>query len=197
MEAGERDGTTGMDPDLTNNIDTFTNPLAVLPRIDPLEIDRDLKGQPWPDLDSEEEEELLTVGPIFSGRGPAGASVIVTLVGEGGVPIAVATSIVAENGTWLMTMPDVALPAQPLNAIVTVLPSPVRVVEETGEQVFYGPAADTPITFERRVVTLNVSEAESYEVLQSLIAATENPIPRVSANGLVNFDQVVGTQINN
>ncbi|UOM36227.1 hypothetical protein [Acuticoccus sp. I52.16.1] len=180
------------DPDDTG----FTNTASAFPDpIDLLEIRRLLYDPEEPV--EEDEEEMLTVAPIFSGRGPAGASIVVTLIGEHGAPVGTATTLVAENGTWTLSMPDVALPAQPLNAIVTVFPAPVRMVDTTAEQVFYGPASDTPITFRHQVVTFDVSETESFDVLQAMIAATENPVPSVSSRGLVNFELVTGTQINN
>ncbi|MBY8977921.1 DUF11 domain-containing protein [Rhodobacteraceae bacterium NNCM2] len=188
----ESDGTRGRDSDLTNNIDDETDVLNAVP--DPFEIAQVLGEDE--EEEEVEEEPLLYASPLFTGIGPAGATINLVLVAADGTILQSGTTIAATDGSWLISIPDVQGADQPVSAVVTTFPSPVATRDGlAGSDVFSNPGATSPIVFERSFDLFTRSELDSAELLQQQIRASEAP-GAISSRRFVNFDSVAGTAIN-
>ncbi len=182
------DGTRGLDSNPLNNFAFDIDILNAAP--DPLEIDRVLADPE--EEDEEDKEDLLYISPILTGTAAPGATVSVILYGPGGGPIQLAAVHTAMDGSWLMTLPNVA-GRGPVSAIVVTSPpmlTGLGTLDATN--VFLNPGGDTPIAFERHYDIFNAEDASSATVLASQIDASEDPYS-VSSRRYVNFNDVAGT----
>lgn len=184
------DGSRGLDSNPINNMAYDIDILNAFP--DPSEIDKILDDSE--EDDEESEEELLYVSPILTGTAAPGATVSVVLYGPGGGPIQLAAVHTAMDGSWLMSLPNVA-GRGPVSAIVITSPpmlTGLGALDTTN--VFLNPGGDTPIGFQRNYDIFNAEDASSAVVLASQIAASEDPYS-VSSRHYVNFNDVVGTSL--
>ncbi|AQQ02876.1 hypothetical protein B0E33_04110 [Roseibium algicola] len=182
------DGTRGLDSNPLNNFAFDIDILNAAP--DPLEIDRVLADPE--EEDEEEKEDLLYISPILTGTAAPGATVSVILCGPGGGPIQLAAVHTAMDGSWLMTLANVA-GRGPVSAIVVTSPpmlTGLGTLDATN--VFLNPGGDTPIAFERHYDIFNAEDASSATVLASQTDASEDPYS-VSSRRYVNFNDVAGT----
>jgi fimbrial isopeptide formation D2 family protein/uncharacterized repeat protein (TIGR01451 family) len=186
------DGATGLDADPSNNSAAVVDRLA--PGLDVAEIEG-LFGE-----DEEEDPEIETdaepeLAPLFTGRAPAGATVQVTLVGEGGAILAQSTTLVGESGGWSLSLPGAESGARALSAIVTTFPPPVRLQDAAPNAVFFGVAGDAPTTTARAYDLFDAREAESDRLRAERSEALQNP-GRANARRYVEVDAVAGTGVN-
>ena len=127
------DGTRGLEPDLTNNVDTELDIVNVLP--DPSEIAAALDSI-FDDEEEEEEEESepVLISPIVTGIAPAGATVTVNLIGANGAVLQTTTTLAADDGTWFLSFSDIDADQQPVTAVVLTAPSPITARGRSGQQ---------------------------------------------------------------
>ncbi|WP_157020236.1 isopeptide-forming domain-containing fimbrial protein [Mesorhizobium xinjiangense] len=184
------DGTTGLDSDPTNNIDTEVDILNALP--DPAEIARVLGED-----EDEEEEEIevpIYVAPFFTGTAAIGATVTVTLYSADGLPLDTGSTVVGPSGNWMLSMDDVKGPA-PVSAIVMTSPpklTPLGALDHTNVQ--YNPGATTPIPFQRHFDIFGANDLEAGIVLKDQMAASQDPLG-ISSRRYINYNAPTGSAI--
>lgn len=184
------DRTRGLDSNPFNNVAFDIDLFTALP--DPSEID-DVLGN-FDEDEEDEDEEILFVAPILTGTAAPGATVSVVLYGPGGGPIHLGSVQSSSDGSWLMSLPNVA-GRGPVSAIVTTSPpmlSGLGALDSTN--VFLNPGGDSPIGFQRQYDIFNSEDASSAAVLTSKIAASEDPYA-VGSRHYVNYGEVAGTSM--
>ncbi|MEO1511416.1 MAG: hypothetical protein AAFU70_05015 [Planctomycetota bacterium] len=95
----------------------------------------------------------------------------------------------------MLSLPDVQEAGQTLSAVVTTSPGPVRVEDDNTNNVFYSPAGDTPIIFERDYDQFDAREVESFRLLEERTLAAEDPGLGTSRR-FVNFNEAFGGSLN-
>ncbi len=180
------DGTRGQDANIFNNFDIHLDRFT--PGIDPAEIDAILRRD---DIDrfEEEEDDLLYISPMLTGRAAVGSYVSVTLIAPDGRRVELGSALTSASGEWIITMPDMR-GRGPISAIITTAPPVLTSLGALdANNVFYNPGGDSPIAFQRRFDLFSVSDGGSDAVLQAQIAASEDPYALTSRR-FINFNRI-------
>lgn len=180
------DGTRGQDANIFNNFDIHLDRFS--PAIDPAEIDAILRRD---DVDrfEEEEDDLLYISPMLTGRAAVGSYVSVTLIAPDGRRVELGSALTSASGDWTITMPDMR-GRGPMSAIITTAPPVLTSLGALdANNVFYNPGGDSPIGFQRRFDLFSISDNDSDTVLKAQIAASEDPYA-LSSRRFINFNRI-------
>ncbi|KSV72132.1 hypothetical protein N185_23410 [Sinorhizobium sp. GW3] len=184
------DGTRGQDANILNNIDVDIDTLDAA--IDPAEI-RAL-FEPDEPFFEEEEDDILYISPMLTGRAAVGSYVSVVLIGPDGQRMELGSAQTPASGDWMISLPDMHGKG-PVSAIVTTAPPVMTSLGALdANNVFFNPGGDSPIGFQRRYDLFSVSDNDSYTALQAQIAASEEPLA-LATRRFVNFNKVGATGV--